>query len=59
MEMCGHRRIRRPNRVDRYILRKDIKEKGVKIEEAQYQSTWRLKAPCADPNKGKAEEEET
>ena len=47
------------NGVDRYILRKDIKEKGVKIEEAQYQSTWRLKTPCADPNKRKAEEEET
>ena len=35
--MGGHRKT------DTDVIRKDMKEKGVKIEEAQDRTTWRLK----------------
>ena len=31
------------------VIRKDMKEKQVKIHEAQDRRTWRLKTRCADP----------
>ena len=39
------------------VIKKDAKEKGVKIEEAQYLITCRINTRCADPNMENAEEE--
>ena len=49
MEVGGHRKIGRPKLRWSDVTRKDMKEKGVKIEEAQDRRTWRLKTRCADP----------
>ena len=43
MEVGGHRKIGRPNTEWIDIIRRYMKEKQVKIEEAQYRRTWRLK----------------
>ena len=52
-KMGGHRKT------DTDVIRKDMKEKQVKIEEAHDRRTWRLKTGCADPtNREKAEEED-
>ena len=42
--MGGHRRLGRPKLRWSDVIRKDKKEKGTKIEEAQDWTTWRLKA---------------
>ena len=41
--MGGHRKIGRPKLRWSDVVRNDIKEKGVKIEEAEDRRTWRLK----------------
>ena len=46
--MGGHRKIERPKLRWSGVIRKDMKEKEVKIEEAQDRRTWRLKTRCAD-----------
>ena len=58
MELAGYRKIRRPKLMWSDVIRKYMKEKQVKIEEAQYRGMWRLKTRCADPkfNREKAEE---
>ena len=43
MEVSGHRKIGRPKLRWSDVIRKDMKEKQVKIEEAQDMRTWRLK----------------
>ena len=43
MEVGGHRKIGRPKVRWSDVIRKDMKEKRVKIEEAQDRRTWRLK----------------
>ena len=43
MEVGGHRQIGRPTLRWRDVIRKDMKKKQVKIEEAQDWTTWRLK----------------
>ncbi len=43
MEVGGHRKIGRPKLKWSDVIRKDMKEKQVKIEEAQDRRTWRLK----------------
>ena len=43
MEVGGHRKRGRPKLRWSDVIRKDMKEKGVKIEEEQDQRTWRLK----------------
>ena len=43
MEVGGHRKIGRPKLRWSDVIRKDMKEKQVKIEEAQDRRTWRLK----------------
>ena len=46
MEVGGERKIGRPKLRWSDVIRKGIKEKGVKIEEeTQYRTTWRLKSP--------------
>ena len=57
MEVDEHRKIGRPKLRWSDVIRKDVKEKGVKIEEAQGRGKWRLKTRCEDPNREKAEEE--
>ena len=47
--MGGHRKIGRPKLRRSDVIRKDMKEKQVNIEEAQDWRTWRLKTRCADP----------
>ena len=53
MEVGGHRKIGRPKLRWSDVIRKDRKEKQVKIEEAQDRRTWRLETWCADPKEGK------
>ena len=48
MEVGGHRKLGRPKLTWRDVIRKDTKEAGVKVEEAQDRRTWRLKTGCAD-----------
>ena len=58
MEMGGHRNIGRPKQRWSDVIRKDMTEKQVKIEEAQDRgdcADWKLDAPT--PNREKAEEE--
>ena len=43
MEVGGHRKIERSKMRWMDVIRKDMKEKQVKIYEAQYGRTWRLK----------------
>ena len=43
MEVGGHRKIGRPKLRWSDVIRKDTKEKQVKVEEAQNWKTWRLK----------------
>ena len=43
MEVGGHRKIGTPKLRWSDVIRKDMKEKGVKIEEAQVRRAWRLK----------------
>ena len=43
MEVGGHRKIRRPKLRWSDVIRKYMKEKQVKIEEAEDRRTWRLK----------------
>ena len=43
MEVGGHRDIGRPKLRYNYVIRKDMKEKQVKIEETQDRRTWILK----------------
>ena len=43
MEVGGHRKIGRPKLRWSDVTRKDMKEKQVKIEEAQDRRRWRLK----------------
>ena len=59
MEVGGHRKIGQTLRWSDAI-RKCMKEKQVKLEEAHDRITWRLKTRCADPkiNREKGEEEE-
>ena len=40
MDVGGHRKMGRPRLRGSDIIRKDMKEKGVKIEEAQDPRTW-------------------
>ena len=47
MEVSGHRKIGRLKLKWSDVIRKDMKEKGVKIEEAQDQRTWKL-TRCTD-----------
>ena len=47
--MGGHRKIGRPKLGWSVVIRKDMKEKQVEIEEAQDRRTWRLKTRYADP----------
>ena len=49
MGVGGIRKIVRPKLRWNDFVRKDMKEKGVKIEEAQDWRTWRLKTRCANP----------
>ena len=49
MEVGGHRKTGRPKLRWSDVIRKDMNEKGVTIEEAQDWRTWRLKTRCADP----------
>ena len=52
MEVGGHRKIGRLDILrwsDVIRIRKYMKEKQVKIEEAQDRKTWRLKIQSADP----------
>ena len=49
MEIGGHRQLGRPKVRWSDVIRKDIKERVVKVEEAQDRRTWRLKSRCADP----------
>ena len=51
--MGGHRQIGKPKLRWSDVIRKDIKEKQLNIEEAQYRITWRVKTRCADPKYGK------
>ena len=53
MKVGGHRKLGRPKLRWSDVIRKDKKEKGAKIEEAQDWRTWRLKAQCTDPKKAK------
>ena len=53
MEVGGHRKIGRPKLRWCDAIRKDMKEKRLKIEEAQDRRTCRLKTRCADHNTGK------
>ena len=48
MEVGGHRKIGRPKLLWSDVIRKDMKEKQVRIEEVQDRITWRLKNRCAD-----------
>ena len=48
MEAGGHRNIGRLKLRWSDVIRKDMKEKQAKIEEAQDRRTWRLKTRCAD-----------
>ena len=48
-EVGEHRNIGRPKLRWTDVMRKDMKEKAVKIEESQDRRTWRLKTGCADP----------
>ena len=50
--MGGHRKIGRPKLRWSDVIRKHMKVKQVKIEEAQERKTWRLKTRCADPGIG-------
>ena len=43
MEVGGHRKIGSPKLRWSDLIGKDMKEKGVKIEEAQDRRTWRMK----------------
>ena len=43
MEVGEHRKLRRPKLRLSDVVRKYMREKGVKIEEAQDRRTWRLK----------------
>ena len=54
MEVVGHRKIGRLKLRWSDVLRKDMNEKGVKIEEDR--RTWRLKTRCADSKLGKGQE---
>ena len=45
MEVGGHRKIGRPRLRWSDVIRKDMKEKGVKIED---QRTWGSKTRCDD-----------
>ena len=49
MAVGGHRKIGRPKLRWSDVIRKDTKDKQVKIEEAQDWRTWRLKIQCTDP----------
>ena len=49
MEVSGDRKIARPKQRWSDVIRKYMKEKQVKMEEAQERRTWRLKTCCADP----------
>ena len=50
MEVDAHWKIRRPKLRWTDVIRKDMKEKRVEIEEAHDRRTWRLKTRCAEPN---------
>ena len=43
MEVDGHRKIGRPKPRWSDVIRRDMKEKGVKIEEAQDRRTWKTR----------------
>ena len=49
MEVGGHLKTGRSKLRWSDVIRKDMKEKGVKIEEAQERRMWRLKTRRADP----------
>ena len=49
MEVGGYRKIGRLKLRWCDVIRKDMKDKGVNIEEAQDRRTWILKTPRADP----------
>ena len=49
-EVIGHQKIGRPKLSD--AIRKDMKEKQVKIEEVQNRRTWTLKTLYANPKLG-------
>ena len=55
--MGGHRNIGTPQLRKSDVIRKDTKEKGEKIEDAQDRRTWILKTRCADRNWENVEEE--
>ena len=48
MGVGGHRKIGRPKLRWSDVIRKHMKEKGVKIEEVQDWRMWRLKTRCVD-----------
>ena len=50
MGVGEHQKIGRPKLRWSDVIRKDMKEKQVKIEEAQDRRTWRLKTLCANHN---------
>ena len=54
IDVGGHQQIGRPKLRWSDVIRKDMKENRVKIEEAQDRRTWRLETP----NREMAEEEE-
>ena len=54
MEVGGHRKMGRPKLRWSDVIRKDMNEKQVKIEEVQDRRTWRLKLNAPTPNREKA-----
>ena len=58
MEVGEHRKIGRLKLRWRDVIRKDMKEKGVHIEEAQERRTWILKTWRTDPKIRKMSEED-
>ena len=48
MEVGGHRTIGRPKLRCSDVMKKYLKEKQVKLEEAVDRRTWRMKTRCAD-----------
>ena len=52
MEVVGRSKLRWSD-----VIRKDMKEKQVKMEEAQYRITWSLKLDAPTPNRENAEED--
>ena len=58
MDVGGHRKIGRPKLRWSDVIRKYMKDKQLKIEDAQYRRTCRLTIRCPTPNMEKAVEEE-